>query len=155
MPALTLYGELRALVAALHAQRLDYALCGGVAVAIHGEPRATRDIDVLVAPKDLDGVRLVLKGLGYGLEAAPMLFRSGLEVRRISKVAEGELFTVDLVLASAALEPIWSGREAMTWEDQPLWVVSRDGLVEMKRIAGRAQDLADIERLTGGDRDER
>jgi len=39
------------------------------------------------------------------------------------------------------LEPTWAG--------QPLWVVSREGLVQMKRLAGRTQDLADIERLLG------
>lgn len=146
---LSLYQELRALVTALNVQGAEYALCGGVALAVHGEPRATRDIDVLVRPEGLDAVRLVLRALGYRLEAAPMQFRSGLEVHRISKVVEGELFTVDAVLATGPLEPIWSGRQVVTWAGQPLWVVSREGLVQMKRLAGRTQDLADIERLLG------
>jgi hypothetical protein len=39
-----LVGELNLIVNALEESGLDYALCGGIAVAIHGYPRATRDI---------------------------------------------------------------------------------------------------------------
>ena len=49
---------------------------------------------------------------------------------------------------------MWAERESYAWEGTTLTVVSRDGLLAMKRIAGRTQDLADIERLSGGDGDE-
>jgi hypothetical protein len=45
--------EIKNLTAALDAAGVDYALCGGVALAIHGVPRATQDIDLLVRPEDL------------------------------------------------------------------------------------------------------
>lgn len=153
MAVLSLYDELRALITALNAHEAPYAVCGGVALAVFGEPRATKDIDLLVRPGDVEQLRLVLKGAGYSLEAAPMAFSSGVEVRRISKVVEGELFTVDLVLAEGALADVFATRQVVTWGDQDLWIVSRDGLIAMKRLADRAQDRADIERL-GGTADE-
>lgn len=52
-----LYAELRALVDALQVAEIDYALCGAVALAIHGLPRATRDIDLMTRPQDLKDVR--------------------------------------------------------------------------------------------------
>ena len=50
------------------------------------------------------------------------------------------------------LQDVWDDREAYDVEGVPIEVVSRDGLLRMKRIAGRRQDLSDIEHLElGGD----
>jgi hypothetical protein len=46
--SLDLIAELEALVSALDAEKVEYALCGGLALAVHGYPRATKDIDLLV-----------------------------------------------------------------------------------------------------------
>ena len=143
--------ELEAVITAFEAQGIDYAICGGVAVAVHGHPRATTDIDIVVAPETVDVARASLRALGYGLDAAPMLFSSGIEVRRVSRVESGEIFTLDLVLATPVLADVWSGRQVVIWRDRPLRVVSRDGLIRMKRLAGRAQDKADLEALGATD----
>ncbi len=45
-----LYDELRTLISALDRGKIEYALCGGIAMAIHGRPRATVDIDILITP---------------------------------------------------------------------------------------------------------
>ena len=55
-----LYAELRRIVGALDGDEIDYALCGGVALAIHGIPRATLDVDLLVRAADVDRVRRAL-----------------------------------------------------------------------------------------------
>jgi hypothetical protein len=52
-----LYAELAALVRGLDAQGIDYALCGGLALAVHGLPRATRDIDILARRVDVDRIQ--------------------------------------------------------------------------------------------------
>jgi hypothetical protein len=41
-----LYEEFKAIVSALEEHRIDYAVCGGLALAVHGLPRATVDIDL-------------------------------------------------------------------------------------------------------------
>ena len=56
------FQELKDLAIALDASVVDYALCGGVALAIHGVPRATQDIDLLVRPEDLSRLRDVARG---------------------------------------------------------------------------------------------
>ena len=76
-----------------------------------------------------------------------MAFSSGLEVKRISKLGEDDLFTVDLVLVNELVASPWETRQELSLEGERLWVVSRGGLIEMKRLAGRPQDLADIHRL--------
>jgi hypothetical protein len=69
-------------------------------------------------------------------------------VRRISKTEGPEVLTLDLVILPPWLSEVWESREAIEWEGREITVVSREGLLAMKRVAGRPQVLADIARLT-------
>jgi hypothetical protein len=46
-----------------------YALCGGLAVNLHGPVRATKDIDVLIPREELDRVRTAVQPLGFNIDA--------------------------------------------------------------------------------------
>ena len=54
---------------------------------------------------------------------------------------------VDFLLAEASLAGFLEGRVQLDLAEGPLVVVSREALLQMKRLAGRAQDLADLEKL--------
>ena len=62
---MNLRDEFLAVLDALADAKLDYAICGGFAVAIHGYPRLTQDIDLLVRAEDLDSARGALQRAGY------------------------------------------------------------------------------------------
>lgn len=141
------YAELGAIVTAFAEQSIAYAVCGAVSLAIHGHPRATKDLDLLVPEQARADAERVLAALGYTLKAAPMRFRSQIEVQRVSRIEGDELFTVDLIIASGPLDEVWETRTTVRWRDAELAVVSREGLVAMKRLAGRPQDLADLHSL--------
>jgi len=146
----SLYDELKALVAALNEKQVPYALCGGLAMAVHGFPRATVDIDFLVQPADLERVVRLANGLGYKFAAAPMELSSGkVQIRRFSKMAgdDEDPFVLDLILASGPLQPLFEGRRELPWEGRTLWVLSRDGMIQMKLLRGSEQDRADISGL--------
>lgn len=151
VPTFDLYEELRAVAAAFEAADLDHAFCGGVALAVHGHPRATTDLDVLMLEASVEEAKRLLAAIGYRLEAAPMEFTSGIRVHRVSRVEGADLMTVDILVAAGVLDGPWEGRERIPWGDGAMRVVSRDGLIAMKRLAGRAQDLADLEALGVGD----
>ena len=74
---MNLYDELRELVAALGQAGIDYAICGGVALAFHGHPRFTKDIDLLVREQDLDKVRKAVAACGFTVEGGRVPFRIG------------------------------------------------------------------------------
>lgn len=135
------------MVAAFDLRGVDYALCGAIALAVHGKPRATTDIDVLVPQEHVDGALTALSAIGYDLRAAPMRFASGIEVHRVSRVEGKELMTIDVLRVTPAVEDAWRGREAHSWDGRTVTVVSRAGLTAMKRLANRAQDRADLEAL--------
>lgn len=141
------YQELTDLLAAFEAASLDYALCGGVALAIHGAPRATQDIDVLVRPEDLERVRQVAHSRGFTLESLPMDFASGITIQRFTKLIEGQPFVLDALQVSGPIEGVWAGRVQAAFEGGIVRVVSREGLISLKLAAGRPQDIADVQRL--------
>jgi hypothetical protein len=145
------YEECRRVVAALEHAGIRYALCGGLALAVHGRPRATLDIDLLVEVDELDRLRGLLVEAGFTHEALPMTFSKGrVQIRRLTKVDEirGDVLPVDLVMVQGAVaERVWQSRERRPWEGMELWVVSRKGLAALKRLRGSTQDQADLEVL--------
>jgi hypothetical protein len=146
----TLLQEFTEFVAALNRRQLAYAVCGGWAMTIHGCPRATIDIDVMVRDEDLAEAWRVAEDLGYNVEGLPLHFHDGaIEIRRISKIdAETKvLFTIDFLVVTETTQPIWRDRENVEWEHGAISTVSREGLIQLKKLSGRLQDLADIERL--------
>lgn len=147
-----LFEETVALAGDLGQRGVEHALVGAIALAVHGAPRATTDIDLLVRAEDVDAALAVARARGFTLEALPMSFRDGLRIRRVSKVAGPETLTLDLLLVDANLEPAWASRRKLATPQGDLCVVSRDALIAMKAWAGRQQDLADIERLRELDR---
>lgn len=146
----TLLQEFTEFVAALDRRQLEYAVCGGWAMTIHGCPRATMDIDVMVLAEDLAEAWQIAADLGYNIEGLPLHFHDGaIEIRRISKLdPETHLpFTIDFLLVTEATQLIWRDRESVAWERGVISTVSREGLIQLKKLSGRLQDLADIERL--------
>ena len=137
---------------------MPYAVCGGIAVTIHGHVRATKDIDLVIRPEDRERALAVVASLGFDRAALPRTFGAGTpterELQRVTKLEEGESLTIDFIIVGALYEEAWSQRETYEWEGTRMTVVSREGLLAMKRIAARKQDLADIERLEGAPEDE-
>lgn len=75
------YAEFVAVVHALDAAGIDYALCGALALAVHGVPRATKDIDLIARKEDEQRIREVARQIGFTFEALPLEFSgSGIEV---------------------------------------------------------------------------
>lgn len=150
-----LYDEFFALIDALNGESVEYGVCGGIALAIHGFPRFTKDIDVLVHPLDLEQILAIAAKRGFVVAANPLRFDAGKpharEVRRISKIEGEDVLTLDLVLVNGVLQGAWDDREEFLWQEKVIKAVSARGLVEMKKIAGRDQDLLDIKRMEAGD----
>ena len=145
---LDLFDEFKLVVATLEAHAVDYALCGGLAMAVYGVPRATIDIDLLVPPATLDAVIALAEALGYTFAAKPMTFANGaIQIRRISKIAAGDVLMLDLLLVTPEIRSVWDARITVHWEYQTLKVVSRNGLIMLKSLRRSGQDLDDIQRL--------
>jgi hypothetical protein len=142
---------LDAVIDTLNTSGVRYALCGGIAVNLHGHVRATKDIDILVPVDQLDAARAAVRPLGFTIDAGPIPFGSGTPderiLHRVSRIVGGHLSTIDLMMVTPVLEPAWASRVCAKWRGRDVWTVSLDGLARMKRLAGRPQDLADLDNL--------
>lgn len=146
-----LYQELFALTAALSAAGIPYAICGGLAVALHGYPRFTQDMDLLILPEDESRTLEVAEELGFIIRAGRLPIGVGepieREIVRVSKVVNREIVTLDLLIVNATIQSAWDSRMDLELHGSRVSAVSRDGLKLLKILGGRRQDLLDLEQL--------
>jgi hypothetical protein len=145
----TLLDELSRLVSALDEYGIEYAVCGGLALTIHGFPRATFDLDILIQAESLDKAFEIAAERGYDIRGLDITFKErAAEIRRVSKIDDdGEVISLDFLLVTPQVEDVWQTREKLIWQNRDLSIVSRQGLIKMKKLAGRHKDLIDIDRL--------
>ena len=140
--------DFKDLFAALNAAGARFLLVGGYALAHHGHPRFTRDLDVWVEPGP-DNSRRVFAALeAFG---APLH-----ELRREDLEREGLIFQIgvapnriDIITAidGVAFGEAWEARDETSYGEQPVPVLGRSHLIANKRASGRPQDLVDLEEL--------
>ena len=148
---MNLVDELHKVTRALREAGVVHAVCGGIAVTIHGATRSTKDIDLLVSQADVARILEVVRGLGYLFAALPMIFDEGKPkerlVQRVTKVDGADHLILDLLVAESSLQGLLDGRIEVVLPEGTLSVVSKSALLKMKRLAGRPQDLADLAAL--------
>ncbi|MBI4026857.1 MAG: hypothetical protein HY360_17870 [Verrucomicrobia bacterium] len=147
---MNLRDELRQLVRALDSVNIPYALCWGLAMAVHGWPRATLDIDLLVEAGHLEGVRRLAGSLGFTHEAGEMTLAAGrVRLFRMVKFVGQEWLPLDLLIVTPDLLPVWKSRRQAPTGDGPITVVSPAGMIQMKSLRNSGTDQDDIRRLKG------
>jgi hypothetical protein len=144
-----LFEEFRTIVAALGAARVPYAICGGIAMSIHTRPRATNDIDPLAPPAAVASIADSPLPCGFVRhERAPTQLANGeVVMHRLTKIGPGdpEVLLLNVIeVHPGATERAWQARMDSDWEGQSVTVVSRAGLIGLKRLRGSPQNIADI-----------
>ncbi len=144
-----LVDELRGIVGIFDGASIAYALAGGLAVSIYATPRATQDIDILVAVTDLDRAVTALHDLDFRTAGRPMAVADGrLEIQRLIKIDGSDLLPLDLLLArDPELTSVLTERREIAWEGTRLSIVTVDGLRRLKRLRSARARL----RMTGAD----
>ncbi|MEW6544050.1 MAG: nucleotidyltransferase [Nitrospirota bacterium] len=142
---------LKEVVRALNEWRTDYALAGGLAYSALVEPRATTDVDVLILLEatNSDQIARLFSGVFDSVvpHQAPMLFKGG-SIWRVIGIKDEREVIVDLLLAHSAFHrQALARKRTVDFEGLALPIVTLEDLILLKAMAGRLQDLADIERI--------
>jgi hypothetical protein len=135
---------LRAFVAA----DVRFLIVGAYALAHHGRPRATGDLDVWVDATPTNAPRVILALTGFGAPMADItqgdfarpgvVFQIGVPPGRIDILTE---------LTGLTFAEAWPDRESGLFDDLKVDFLGRDAFLRNKRATGRAKDLGDIEGL--------
>jgi hypothetical protein len=136
------------LLRAFNAHEVRYLVVGAYALAAHGRPRATGDLDIWVEPAPGNATRVMhaLASFGAPLDqvaeadfAHPgIVFQMGLPPGRIDVLTE---------LTSLTFEEAWATRLAGVLGGVAVSFIGRDAFIRNKRATGRARDLGDVESL--------
>ncbi|MGH7288780.1 MAG: nucleotidyl transferase AbiEii/AbiGii toxin family protein [Myxococcota bacterium] len=144
--------DFRDMLFALSGEGVEYLLVGAYALAVHGMPRATGDMDLWVRPSTENAARALAALRRFGAPLGELseadltrpgtVFQIGVAPRRIDF-----LTSIDGV----EFEPAWRNRVTTVLADLEVPVLSREDFVTNKRAVGRPKDLADVAWLEGED----
>ncbi|MEN6338059.1 MAG: nucleotidyltransferase [Phycisphaerales bacterium] len=140
--------DFKELLESFNKHKVEYVIVGGYAVAFHGAPRVTGDIDLFVRPTS-DNAKRVLRALdqfGFGslnlseddFTTPGMVVQLGVPPVRIDIITR---------VSGVPWEKADAGKAAGFYADTPAYFIGRDDLVANKRATGRKKDLADVEAL--------
>jgi len=140
--------DFRDLLELLNAHKVEYMIVGAYALAFHGAPRYTGDIDIYVRPDPENAQRVMaaLNDFGFGstgLTAAD--FEIGDKVVQLGFPP----VRVDIVtsITGVSWEEAVSGKVEGTYGDIRVYYIGREQFISNKRVLGRNKDLADLEAL--------
>lgn len=152
---MNLYDEFFLIVAMFNKLGVRYAVVGGIALAFHGRPRFTRDVDFLVDQRDVDKSRMALERLDYEETAEPWTFPdTPLILRRFLKVEGQDEIVIDVLLASDD-EHLRIIGDAIRAESEvgSVPVAAKRDIIWMKKSRSSDQDRVDISELEQHDED--
>lgn len=136
------------LLESLNKNKVRYLLVGGYAVAMHGYPRATEDIDLFVS-RDAGNAERVVQALDeFGLGGPELT--TDIFTRENSLVIMGVApLAVDILnyLKDIDFDSAYENRKIVTCEGIEINVISFDDLIRNKMAVGRHKDLSDVEYL--------
>ena len=140
--------DLREFIRLLNSHNVEYVVVGGHAVAFHGHPRFTGDIDFLIrtTPENVSRVLTVLSVFGFG--NLGIVEQDLLERGRVLQLGHPpNRIDVLTSISGVDFDSAWEQRVQTLLDDQPVALLGWDELIRNKRAAGRQKDLADLEKL--------
>ena len=140
--------DFKDLLALFNEHKIDYMIVGAYALAFHGAPRYTGDIDILVRPDPLNAQRIMgaLNKFGFGLvglkaedfETPDKVIQLGVPPVRVDIVTS---------ITGVSWEEALSGRVEGKYGDIPVYYIGRQQFISNKQALRRKKDLADLEAL--------
>jgi hypothetical protein len=140
--------DYREMLQILSDERVDFLLVGAYAMAAHGYPRATLDIDIWVmpSPRNAKAIITALSRFGAPLDkvteddftADGTIFQIGVAPRRIDIITSASGLTFDVAARAA---------QAVDIDGITVRIPSLNDLIKNKRASGRTKDIADAEAL--------
>lgn len=141
--------DFKELLELFNAHGVEYLIVGGVALALHGAPRYTADMDLYVRPAEENARKALaaLEAFGFG--------NIGIELddfRMPGRVVQLGLPPVRIDLTTSidgvSWEEAYRGRVSGSYGDVPVSFIGRQEFLANKTATGRTKDLADMEALT-------
>ena len=140
--------DFRDLLALFNEHKVEYMIVGAYALAFHGAPRYTGDIDILVEPETSNAQRIMaaLNKFGFGsvglkaedFDVPDKVIQLGVPPVRVDIVTS---------ITGVSWEEAFAGRVEDKYGDIHVYYIGRKQFISNKRALGRKKDLADLEAI--------
>ncbi len=143
-----LSSDLREFIHLLNTKSVKYVIVGAWALAFHGRPRYTGDLDIFVA-RELENARRLMEVIeAFGFGQSGIERDDFLQVDHVIQLGRAPN-RIDILtgISGVAFDEAWKSREQGRISDADVFVISRDLLIKNKRAANRDKDQGDIKLL--------
>ena len=143
-----LSSDFKEFIESLNASGVKYLVVGGYAVAFHGRPRYTKDLDIWVQREPENAARIVRAIDDFGFSSLGLKEADFLELNQVVQFGYPPL-RIDLMtdVAGVEFDACYSSRVEVEVDGTTVAFIDVESLKQNKRAAGRLQDLADAEHL--------
>ncbi|MGK2855808.1 MAG: DUF6036 family nucleotidyltransferase [Thermoanaerobaculia bacterium] len=141
--------RLKDVFSSLQQGEVRYVVIGGIAAVLHGVPRATFDLDILIDATPDNVERLLKAFVAAGLGTASLTTVGEVLANEITVFKDRVRIDVQTRTPGLVFDHAWTNRVTMHYEGQEFFVACRADLISSKRAAGRPVDLEDIHLLGG------
>jgi hypothetical protein len=139
--------RLQGVFKSLNDREVDYLVIGGIAAILHGVPRATFDLDIIIRATPDNARHLLEALLDAGLGTAAMTTPEAVLSNEISIFRDRVRIDVQTSTPGIDFDSARTRRVLMDYRGVPIPVLSRQDLIESKRAAGRPIDVEDARLL--------
>ncbi len=132
----------------LNSKKIEYLVVGGYAVAFHGRPRATGDMDIWIAISKDNAHKIVEALKAFGFDAPSLKEKVFLEKNRNIRMGK-EPLRIEILTSIDGVEfkQCYKNKQIIEIDGTKVNFISLADLKKNKKASGRHQDLADLENL--------
>ena len=132
----------------LHTHRVKYLLVGGYAVAAHGYPRFTGDMDVWIQTNTENAENVLTVCREFGVDVPNLRVELFTDPKQMTRMGHPPL-RIEILnsVSGLSFDAAWENRISEVWDGVPVSLISLEDLRTNKLASGRLKDLADLENL--------
>jgi hypothetical protein len=136
------------LLALFNVHSVEYLVVGGYALAFHGAPRFTGDIDLLIKADNATAKRVLAALNAFGFSSAGLSETDFLSPRNVIQLGVPPI-RIDILMSLSGVEweKAWTDKVAGDYGGVAVFFIGKSDLIANKKAIGRKKDLADIEAL--------
>ena len=150
-----MFNQLKDVFKSFQKHEVRYLIIGGIASVLHGVPRATFDLDVLIEASPENARRFLEALLDSGMGTASLTNPQDLLKNEITVFRDRVRIDAQTSSPGLAFPDAWNRKKTMVYQGQTFFVLSKEDLIASKKAAGRPVDLEDVRllELTDGEND--
>ena len=145
--------HLKKVFASFDCHDVRYVVIGGVAAILHGVPRATFDLDILIEATPQNAKRLLEALAEAGLGTSALTNEEELLANVITVFEDRVRIDVQTSTPGITFGEAWNRREEMNFQGQRFHVLRKEDVIATKLAAGRQVDLEDVRILQSDDKE--